>query len=171
MVEEITIPRGEDWVARVRETALSRMKQNHSCAQSILSTFMDEFGIEDPLVIRAAGGMHVGMLCSLTCGVYSGALMTLGLLMGREKLDAGVDGLFPIMVPGQELVARLHGRLGAHSCRDLVDVDFTDVAQVGEYYTSNKPESCLAFVADGAEEIALFLQEKAESGELFRPDI
>ena len=117
MVEQIVIPKGEDWIAKVRETALERMKQNHSCAQSILSTFMDEFGIDDPLVIRAAGAMHTGMLCSLTCGVYTGALMTLGLLMGREKLEAGVDGLFPIMLPGQELVSRLRARLGAHSCR------------------------------------------------------
>ncbi len=171
MVEQIVIPKGEDWIAKVRETALERMKQNHSCAQSILSTFMDEFGIDDPLVIRAAGAMHTGMLCSLTCGVYTGALMTLGLLMGREKLEAGVDGLFPIMLPGQELVSRLRARLGAHSCRDLVYIDFTDIEQIGEYYASDKPESCLTFVADGAEELGMFLQEKAENGELFRPDI
>jgi hypothetical protein len=75
------------------------------------------------------------------------------------------------MLPGQELVSRLHGRLGAHSCLDLVEVDFTDIAQIGEYYASDKPESCVTFVADGAEEIGLFLQEKSESGELFRPDI
>lgn len=171
MLDEIVIPQGEDWIARVRETALARMKQSHSCAQSILSTFMDELGIEDPLVIRAAGAMHTGMLCSLTCGVYTGALMTLGLLMGREKLEVGVDGLYPIMLPGQELVSRLHARLGAHSCLDLVEVDFTDVEQIGEYYASGKPERCGNFVADGAEELGLFLQEKAESGELFRPDI
>ncbi len=135
------------------------MKLNHSCTQSILSTFMEEFGIEAPLVIRAAGAMHTG------------ALMTLGLLMGREKLEVGVDGLFPIMLPGQELVSRLHGRLGAHSCKDLIGVDFTDIEQVGEYYALKKYESCLNFVADGAEEIGLFLQEKAERGELFRSDI
>jgi hypothetical protein len=132
---------------------------------------MDEFGIDDPLVIRAAGAMHAGMLNSLTCGVHTAGLMVLGLLMGREKLDSGVDGLFPIMPPGQELIARLIKRIGSPSCKELSGIDFTDMEQVSEYYASGDYEKCLSFVADGAEEIALFLKELDERGELFRPDI
>lgn len=171
MPRKITIPKGDHWIARVREKARAHMKRNHSCTQSILGAFMDELGIDDPLVIRAAGAMHAGMLASLTCGVHTGGLMVLGLLMGRERLDSGIDGLFPIMAPGQELVARLNKRLGSSSCRELSGVDFTDMEHVSKYYSSGDYERCLSFVADGAEEIAAFLKELDERGELFRPDI
>jgi hypothetical protein len=97
--------------------------------------------------------------------------MVLALLMGRERLDSGVDGLFPIMAPGQELVTRLVKRLGSHSCKELSGVDFTDMDQVMEYYASGDYEQCLSFVAEGAEEIGLFLKELDERGELFRPDM
>ena len=171
MIDNINLPQGEEWVARVSDKALDCMKRNHSCTQSIVTAFMEELGIEDPLVVRAAGGMHAGMLCSLTCGVHTAGLMVLGLLMGREKIEAGLDGLLPIMGPGQELVARLDNRIGSNSCRDLSGIDFTDMAQVMEFYTSKDYEKCFAFVKDGAEEIALFLKEMEEKGELFRPDI
>ena len=171
MPQEITIPKGDEWIARVREKSRNHMKRNHSCTQSILGAFMEELGIEDPLVIRAAGAMHAGMLNSLTCGVHTGGLMVLGLLMGRQRLDSGVDGLFPIMSPGQELVTRLVKRIGSHSCKELTGVDFTDVEQVAKYYSSGDYEKCFSFVAQGAEEIGLFLKELDESGELFRPDM
>ncbi len=171
MAREIVLPAGEDWIARVREKSLEHMRRNHSCTQSILAAFMAEFGIDDPLVIRAAGAMHSGMLCSLTCGVHTAGMMVLGLLMGRENLELGVDGLFPIMSPGQRLIARLDKRIGSHSCKQLSGIDFTDIEQISGYYSSGDYERCLSFVADGAEEIGLCLKELEESGELFRPDI
>jgi hypothetical protein len=75
------------------------------------------------------------------------------------------------MGPGQELIGRLNKRIGSSSCKELSGIDFTDMAQVMEYYASKEFEKCFAFVKDGAEEIALFLKEMEEKGELFRPDI
>jgi len=171
MVEDIKIPQDEELISRVSEKARDRMRHNHSCTQSILTAFMDELGIDDPLAIRAAGGMHAGMLNSLTCGVHTGGLMVLGLLMGRQKIDTGLDGLLPIMLPGQELIERLNKRLGSHSCRELSGIDFTDMGQVSEYYASGEYKRCITFVGDGTEEIALLLKELDERDELFRPDI
>ncbi len=171
MIEKINLPQGEEWIARVTEKSLDCMKRNHSCTQSILTAFMEELGIDDPMVIRAAGGMHAGMLCSMTCGVHTAGLMVLGLLMGREKIEAGLDGLLPIMGPGQELVARLDKRIGSNSCKELSGIDFTDLEQVTQYYATKEYEKCFSFVKDGAEEIALFLKEMEEKGELFRPGI
>ncbi len=171
MIEEIQLPQEADWIGRVSEKSLDRMKRNHSCTQSILSAFMEELGIEDPLVIRSAGAMHAGMLCSLTCGVHTAGLMVLGLLMGREKMESGLDGLIPIMEPGQELITRLTKRIGSNSCRLLSGIDFTDMGQVMEFYASKENEKCFSFVKDGAEEIGLFLRELDARGELFRPNI
>ena len=169
MITEITVPTESDWPARVRARAHHNVSQYESCTQSIVAAFMDELGIDDPLVLRAAGGMHAGMVSSLTCGIVSAGMMVLGLLVGREKLEEGMDGIFPIVVPGQDLVARLEKRLGSTSCREISGVDFTDLDQAMRFISSGENAKCFEYVADGAEEIARFLQELAAKGELFRP--
>lgn len=170
MVRLIELPRSADWVEKVKEKAFQNMSQHESCTQSILGAFMEELRIENPLVMRAAGAMHGGMVSSLTCGIHVAGAMVLGLLMGREKLQGGLDGLLPIVVPAQDLIQRLNKRLGSSSCRELTGVDFTDMEAAIRFYATGENQKCFFRVADGAEEIALFLTELEESGQLFRPE-
>lgn len=167
MVSDIKLPKGDEWISRVKESASNNMKQHESCSQSILAAFMEEFGIRDPLVIRSAGALHGGMLCSLTCGVHIAGLMVLGLLMGREDLEQGLDGLMPILMPAQELMKRLTESLGSHSCKELTGFDFTDLNQAIQFYSSGENVKCFERVAEGAEQIARFFKELEEKGELF----
>ena len=167
MIVSISLPEGTEWVSRVRDAAEHDMKNYQSCTQCILAAFMKELEIGNPLVLRAAGAMHGGMVCSLTCGIHSAGLMVLGLLMGRENLETGFDGLFPIVVPAQELVSRLNKRIGSHSCLELTGVDFTDLDKAMEFIVSEEHQKCISRVAEGAEEIGLFLKELEERGELF----
>ncbi len=171
MITQIDIPTTRDWPERVARRAHDYVTRYESCSQSIVASFLDELGIDDPLVLRAAGAMHGGMVSSLTCGVVSGGMMVLGLLMGRERLSDGMDGLFPVVLPGQELVARLERRLGSTSCRELSGVDFTDLEQAIHFISSGDNAKCIDYVATGAEEIALFLQELAARGELYRVEV
>lgn len=168
MVRPIELPQDPGWVSRVKDKARRNMMRCESCTQSILAAFMEELDIDDPMVIRSAGAMHGGMLCSLTCGIHTAGLMVLGLLMGREELEQGLDGLFPIIAPGQELMGRLIRKFGSHMCREISGVVFTDLEQAMHYYSSGENEKCFDLVAEGAEEIALFLKELEEKGELFR---
>lgn len=165
---EIILPQSTDWIARSKTKALHNMKQYDSCTQSILAAFMEEFGIEDPLVMRSAGAMFGGMVSSLTCGIHTAGMMVLGLLMGREKMEQGVDGLYPIVFPAQELIKRLNLKLGSHSCMELTGVDFTDLNQAIAFRSSKGYEKCFSRVAEGAKEIGLFLMKLNERGELFR---
>jgi C_GCAxxG_C_C family probable redox protein len=168
MITEITVPADPEWPARVRDRAHHIVSTYESCTQSIVAAFMEELGITDPLVLRAAGGMHAGMVSSLTCGIVSAGVMVLGLLIGREDIEEGLDGIFPILVPGQDLVARLEKRLGSTSCQELSGVDFRDLEQAMKFMSSGESTKCFDHVANGAEEIARFLQELSEKGELFR---
>jgi hypothetical protein len=110
------------------------------------------------------------MTSSLTCGVHTAGLMVLGVLMGREKIELGLDGLMPIMMPAQDLIKRLDKRIGSSSCKELTGVDFTDAEQAINFVVTDEIVKCHDRVRDGAEEIGLFLQELEEGGMLFRHD-
>ncbi len=165
---EIVLPESTDWIVRVQERAAMYMKKYESCAQSVLASFMEEFGVDNPMVMRSAGAMHGGMQCSMTCGVYTAGLMILGLIIGREDLTQGVDGLAPIFMPGQDLIRRLDSRLGSRSCLEITGVDMNDLEQVAKFYESGDWEKCIDLVANGAEEIGMFLKKLEENGELYR---
>jgi arsenite methyltransferase len=166
--ERSAIPSGARWPGEMRERTISYIKKYDSCTQSILWAFMEDLGIEDPMVLRASGAMQGGMMSSLTCGVHTAGLMILGLLVGREDITTGLDGMMPIVVPAQDLIRRLNKRLGGHSCLEMTGVDFTDLEAALNYKLSADHDKCVGKVGDGAEEIAMFLQELDRKGELFR---
>ena len=167
-IPKISLPQSSDWVLNVKRNAELSMKRYDSCTQSILASFMEEIGIMDPMIISSAGAMHGGMVSSLTCGIHIAGLMVLGLFMGRYKLEQGMDGLFPIVIPAQTLIKRLNNRLGSHSCKELTGLDFTDIKQAIKFVSSHEYEKCILRVGDGAEVIGHFLEELDKNGELFR---
>ena len=170
MVTAVKLPDSPGWIERVTQRAYEDMRDKHGCTQVILKAFMDELGMDDPLVIRAAGAFHAGMTSSLVCGIHTGGLMVLGLLIGRENLDLGMDGLMPIITPAQDLLNRLNGRIGSSSCKELTGVDFTDAEQAINFVVTNEIAKCHDRVREGTEEIALFLKELQEGDMLFRHD-
>jgi hypothetical protein len=143
------------------------MKRYGGCAQVIVDAFMQEWGICDTMVTRSSTAFLGGMLSSYTCGVHVAGLMVLGLLMGRENIKDGLDGVFPIAIPGQELIRRLNAKIGSHSCKELTGMDFTDLDAALAFHVSSEHEKCFTRVADGAEEIARFILELNQKGELF----
>ena len=162
------IPHDPQWPKKMNAMAIAYMKRFDSCSQVILWTFMEALDIEDRMVLRAGGAMQGGMMSSLTCGVHTAGLMLLGMLMGRDNLETGLDGLMPIIVPSQELIGRLNKALGGHSCYDMTGVDFTDLEAALVYKLSDDHQKCMNRVGEGAEVFAQFLQELDGQGELFR---
>jgi hypothetical protein len=165
---EIMLPDGDEWIRRVKEKAFENMKRHDGCTQVIVDAFMEEWGLRDPWLMRSATAFLGGMLSSYTCGVHVAGLMVLGLLIGRENIEEGLDGVFPIAMPGQELLRRLNAKIGSHSCKELTGVDFTDLNAALEFHAATEHEKCFDRVGDGAAEIALFIKELNEKGELFR---
>lgn len=129
---------------------------------------MESLGLNEPMVIRSAGAMFGGFCSSLTCGIHTAGLMIFGLIMGRETLEEGLDGLIPVVIPAQKLLRQLNHRLGSHSCLELTGVDFTDLEQAMRFKMSPDHDLCLQRVEDGAYEIARYLKPLEEHGDLFR---
>lgn len=169
MIITDNFPTSPDWIAEVKEKAIYNMCNYDNCTQSILAAFMETLNIDNPLLLRAATPMLGGMTASLTCGIHSAAMMVLGLLMGRDNLAEGSDGLMPIVLPAQELIQQLNLLLGSHSCKELTGVDFTNRKEARKFRVSEGPKKCVERVGDGAELIAQFLYDLHQKGLLFRP--
>lgn len=163
----LILPEGEIWIQVVRQKVAENMTRNDNCAQSIVAAFAEVFNLEDSRVLKAASGFWGGMVSSLTCGVHSAGVIVIGMIIGRERLEEGLDGLLPMVVPTQELIRRLNERLGSHSCKELTGVDFTDLEQCMAYRASDEHQKCIARAADGAEEIAKLIKDKYLAGEIF----
>ena len=163
----LILPKGEKWIQDVRQRAAENMTKSHNCTQSIVAAFAEVLDLDNKQVLKAASGFLGGMVCSLTCGVHSAGVIILGMIMGRECLDEGLDGILPLVLPTQELIRRLNERLGSHSCKELTGVDFTDLEQAMAYSNSDGHQKCIARVADWAEEIAKLMNDKYLAGEIF----
>ena len=135
------IANNQNNLERIKENSRNNIKDYDSCVQSILFEFMKELNIDDPLLKHATGGLHGGLMTSLTCGVHIAGVMILGLFIGRDDIKQGLDGLIPIINPTHELLNRLNSKLGSHSCKELTGVDFTDLNKALEFYNSPERES------------------------------
>ncbi len=107
------------------EVAKAAFKQRFNCAQSVLSTYAEELGLEREQALRIATGFGGGMgRLADTCGVVTGAFMVLGLKYGmidpadqasKEKTYAAV----------QAFAKEFKARFGSLDCRDLLGVDLS----------------------------------------------
>ena len=65
---------------RVSAARALMAERRTNCAQAILSTFSEQFGLDRSLALRLAQGFGAGMAHSgRTCGAVTGAYMVLGL--------------------------------------------------------------------------------------------
>jgi hypothetical protein len=166
--DSYTISKDRKWPEKIKALAMANFRKYDSCTQSILWAFMKEMEMENHMVLRTSGAMQGGMMTSLTCGVHTAGLMILGLMMGREKLESGLDGILPIIMPAQRLVKEVTKRIGGHSCLEMTGVDFTDLKAAMTFRQSDSHDKCITRVGDGAETIAELLQKLDADEDLFR---
>ena len=162
----VRLPEGTAWITEVSAKAENYMKAYGNCSQSIVAAFSEVIGLDNTYVLKASSGFLGGMMHSLTCGVQTGGVMVMGLLMGRERLEDGQDGLYKIVFSTQELIKRLNDRLGSHSCLELTGVDFTNLRQAAVFSKSEDHQKCFTRVGEGAHVIAEYINELRENGDL-----
>ena len=106
-----------------KETALANFKSGFNCAQSVLSAFSKDFGMDDVLAMRIAGGFGGGMgRRGDTCGAVTGALMVLGLRFATTDPEdkQGKEDTYQLV---KDFMGRFADRHGALRCNDLLGVD------------------------------------------------
>jgi C_GCAxxG_C_C family probable redox protein len=91
-----------------------------NCAQSVLTAFCEEFGLEKGLAIRIAGGFGAGIArTNNVCGAVTGAYMVLGLQLYPEITDPRqrLDRVYANIQAFQQKFLALHGSI---RCTDLL---------------------------------------------------
>jgi C_GCAxxG_C_C family probable redox protein len=105
------------------KTAVERFKQGFSCSQAVLSAFSDAFDLDLNLALKISqpfgGGIaHRGEIC----GAVSGALMVIGLKLGRTQAEdiPARDRTYESVTHFIQKFENLHGSI---ICKELLGYD------------------------------------------------
>jgi C_GCAxxG_C_C family probable redox protein len=107
------------------EEAVARFKKGFNCAQSVCSTYAEQFGVASETALKISAGFGGGMgRMAETCGAVSGAFMILGLKYGAidsEDKEAKEKTYERV----KEFAKRFTDRNGFLVCKELLDYDIS----------------------------------------------
>jgi C_GCAxxG_C_C family probable redox protein len=112
-----------------RDLAVQYHEKGFGCAQCVLATYAEEFGLEEKLALKMATGFGSGMgrMCDV-CGAVTGAFMVIGLKYGRTAADGvrykeETETTYRMVA---DLAARFKEKHGTIDCRELIGYDLMD---------------------------------------------
>jgi C_GCAxxG_C_C family probable redox protein len=138
--------------SRFSEKAANYFKRDYNCAESVLLTMQEYYGIRRntliPKVATAFGG-GIGGRGSL-CGALTGAIMAIGLKHGTDKTVLTEKG------KAYEIALKFYDRFvkewGSPFCRELIGYDLTNPEELKRLRKSNvHEEKCSHFVKKAVE--------------------
>lgn len=140
----------ETFATEAREKAGDYFREGYNCAESLFLCFKDLLNVEvDSSVIRilTVFGGGVGQ-AGCICGALTGAIVTLGLLIGRTNIEEKLD---PIYKLSREFHTRFQNHFGTVCCRDMSPYPFG---------SRDRLRYCLKITGNTARLLAEYLMEK-----------
>ena len=110
------------------KTDLARQyhEQGYGCAQAVLASFAQDYGLSEEAALRIATGFGSGMgrLCEV-CGALTGAFMVIGLKHGKVATDgsrygSNTETTYRLVA---ELAEKFRAKNGSIYCRELIGHD------------------------------------------------
>ncbi|MFW9818027.1 MAG: C-GCAxxG-C-C family protein [Candidatus Thorarchaeota archaeon] len=134
------------------EKAISRFKEDFNCAQSVLSTFSPQYGLDQDIALKIATGFGGGMgRLGNTCGAVTGAFMAIGLKngMGVNKNINAKENTYQIIRNFSNKFQEINGSL---MCKELLGCDI-NTPEGKEYFNQNElfERKCLQYVKKAVE--------------------
>ena len=105
------------------EDAVALHGKGANCAQSVLSPYARELGVEPGTALAISTGFGGGMgKMAGTCGAVTGAFMALGLVRGMRSPEdkAAKDATYALV---REMARRFTEKNGSINCRELLGCD------------------------------------------------
>jgi C_GCAxxG_C_C family probable redox protein len=140
------------------ETAVKTFDAGFNCAQSVLSVFAKDAGLDEAQAMKIAACFGGGVVRrGEICGAVSGALMALGLLQARPTNvpeDKEANRLL-----GEEFLQAFEARHHTLLCRDLLGYDISKPAIRQQALEAGVFKSlCPLFVQDAVEIVQALLE-------------
>jgi C_GCAxxG_C_C family probable redox protein len=120
---EKSVNPGRKEMNRVESAVENIATRKMNCAQSVLTAFCDELGLDRSLAVKLAMGFGGGMgRTGRTCGAVTGAYMALGLKYKyqADKPQENKDRVYQLVRDFDEKFKRAHG---STLCKDLLSCD------------------------------------------------
>ena len=133
------------------EKAVSSFRGDFNCAQSILSSYATQYGLDRDIALRLAAGFGGGMgRLQNTCGAVSGAFMVIGLRygMGKNGDTEAREKIYQVIREFSNRFQEIHGSI---ICKELLGCDI-NTPEGKNYYDQNDffEKKCFQYVKDSA---------------------
>ncbi|MCG7897107.1 MAG: C-GCAxxG-C-C family protein [Candidatus Thiodiazotropha lotti] len=114
------------------QLAVQRFCNGCNCAQAVITSFADRYGVDTELAMRISSGLGggVGRMGDI-CGTLSGAALVLGLQMGPKTSD-DVSAKEATYNATRLLQERFMARHGSNRCKELLQKDLSIPAEYQE---------------------------------------
>jgi len=99
------------------------MELSNNCAQSAFLALSEQFGLGNKDMVKALTPIPGIAERGETCGAVTGALLALGLVIGRNNLTDW-EGYRDSLKPANEFCDRFEEKMGSIRCRDIVKNEF-----------------------------------------------
>ena len=109
-----------------KEASLQTFNKGFNCAQSVLTPFVQDWGLDLNMVMRLSSGFGAGMgRMQQTCGAVTGAFMVLGLKYGSDNY--AIEPKEKVIELIREFSTRFKEKFGHTDCSDLLKVDLATI--------------------------------------------
>lgn len=114
-----------------------------NCAQTIVSLFAEDIGLDEKTALKIASGFGGGMACAETCGAVTGSYMVIGMKYGHDSSDPEAKATTKqAILRFNEKFKQVHGSL---ICKKLTGYDIStsegaSEAQLEGVFTTKCPQ-------------------------------
>ncbi len=145
-----------EFVANVRKSAEESFASGLYCAESVVLAIAKSQGVESDLLPKVATAFCSGMsrTCG-PCGALTGAVMGLGLVLGRDRSTDSVQDSY---IPTQKLISEFEKEFGARNCNDLLGCDLNTPEGQAAFRERKLHERCLQYTGKAAEIAARLIE-------------
>ncbi len=108
---------------RNEETAVAKRNKGYNCAQAVVCTYCEKYGLDEQTAFKISEGLGTGLGCTLgTCGALNAACMLAGMTISTGNLEQpnSKGKTYPVT---REITKRFIEETGAARCRDIKGLD------------------------------------------------
>jgi C_GCAxxG_C_C family probable redox protein len=141
--------KSDEVVANARKSAEDSFASGLYCAESVVLALAKAQGIESEMLPKVATAFCGGMsrTCG-TCGALTGAIMGVGLALGRSKAEESVA---PSYEATQKLIKEFEQEFGSRECHVLLGCDLGTPEGQETFREEGLRAQCTRFTGKAAE--------------------